>query len=141
MLAELLIRVSGKVKADRIQVLLLGNKKDEGLAATLAASQSNARHCCGRLGLRETIAVVAASDAVVCHSSFGMHVAAAFRKPCVVMLSDWAQFPKSADHQRLWGYPEQLHLKLGEKSDLELIDTASKFLIKELEMQRMTVDQ
>jgi ADP-heptose:LPS heptosyltransferase len=41
---------------------------------------------------------------VICNSSMAMHVAAAFRRPSVVVLG--AHFASASQHQRQWGYPE-----------------------------------
>jgi hypothetical protein len=37
-----------------------------------------------------------------------MHVAAAFRRPAVVLLGP--QFLSASQHHRQWGYPEAVHL-------------------------------
>ncbi len=46
------------------------------------------------LGLRETFALIAAADGVVCNSSLLLHVAAAFSRPTLVLLG--AAFPRRA---------------------------------------------
>jgi ADP-heptose:LPS heptosyltransferase len=42
---------------------------------------------CGELSLRESMALVASADLVICNASMIMHLAAAFQVPCIVILS------------------------------------------------------
>ena len=54
--------------------------------------------------LRETFALIAGARAVVCNPSMAMHAAAAFRKPCLVLLGK--HFTDAAQHAAQWAYPE-----------------------------------
>lgn len=86
-----------------VDVALVGGAEDRTMGARLSANRAHVRDFSGRLSLRETFALTAASDAVVTNPSMLMHVAAAFRKPTVVVLGPY--FPSAADHDAQWGYP------------------------------------
>ncbi len=92
----------------------LGERLAGGAPAPLALA-----NLAGHLSLRETFALVAAADLVVCNSSVLMHAAAAFAKPTVVLLG--ASFPSARRHQAQWGYPEtsvSLGREAGERESL-----------------------
>jgi ADP-heptose:LPS heptosyltransferase len=74
----------------------------ERWAGEMAAGVPGVR-CLSALSLRETFALVAASDLVLCNSSMLLHVAAAFRRPTVALLGE--SFPSASGHQAQWGYP------------------------------------
>jgi len=55
------------------------------------------------LGLRQAFAAVAAADCVVTSPSMVLHAAAAFERPCLVLLGPaWSS---TLAHDRQWGYP------------------------------------
>lgn len=85
-----------------IEVAVVGGPMEHGWADELAAGIPGARSLLG-LGLRETFALVAAADLVLCNSSLLLHVAAAFRRPTVALLGE--SFPSASGHQAQWGYP------------------------------------
>ena len=84
-------------------MLVLGGPREARLVAELTAACPGAWSLPEPPGLRETFALVAAADGVVCNSSMLMHVAAAFGKPTVVLLGP--SFPSARQHQAQWGYP------------------------------------
>ncbi len=86
------------------KIVVIGGEGDRSLAATIIQDQPHVEDLTGRLSLRETFGAIARSALVVCNSSMAMHAAAAFRKPCVVLLGD--HFDDAEAHARLWGYPE-----------------------------------
>jgi ADP-heptose:LPS heptosyltransferase len=90
----------------RSSVAVLAGPREQALASTVAAACPTARAHCPP-GLREAFAIVAACDMVVTNSSMLLHVAAAFAKPCVVLLGP--SFTSAAQHQRQWGYPGLSH--------------------------------
>ena len=87
-----------------VEVIVVGGKQDAEAGQMLAAAVPGVKNLAGRLSLRETFALTAASDLVLCNSSMLMHVAAAFRKPNYVFLGE--HFASAAQHQAQWGYPD-----------------------------------
>jgi len=85
-----------------LEIAIVGGPRERELAAELAAACPGARSF-PDLGLRETFALIAAADGVVCNSSMLMHAAAAFSRPTLVLLG--AAFPSASRHQAQWGYP------------------------------------
>ncbi|HEX3555887.1 MAG TPA: glycosyltransferase family 9 protein [Thermoanaerobaculia bacterium] len=90
-------------KAGDVSLLVLGGPREGELVARVAAGAAEARILSPAPGLRETFALVAACDLVVCNSSMLLHAAAAFAKPSVVLLGE--AFPSASQHQAQWGYP------------------------------------
>ena len=86
------------------KIILIGGENDRPSAARIAQANAGAKDLVGKLSLRETFAIIAESTLVVCNSSMAMHAAAAFRKPCLVLLGGW--FPSATAHATQWGYPE-----------------------------------
>lgn len=89
-----------------VAVAIAGGPGDRAAGERLAAGADRAAcvaNLAGHLSLRETFALLAAADLVVCNSSVAMHAAAAFAKPTVVLLGP--SFPSARQHQAQWGYP------------------------------------
>ncbi len=84
-------------------VALIGGSGDRETGVRLSRDRTNVRDFTGALTLRETFAVTAACDSVITNPSMLLHVAAAFRKPTVVVLGDY--YTDGAAHDRQWGYP------------------------------------
>jgi ADP-heptose:LPS heptosyltransferase len=102
-----------------VSILVLGGPREGELVAQVAAGTPRARAFLSAPGLRETFALVAACDLVVCNSSMLLHAAAAFAKPSVVLLGE--AFPSSQQHQAQWGYPglsQSLGKEPGERTAL-----------------------
>jgi heptosyltransferase-2 len=85
-------------------ILVVGGPKERELGERLAATSPGVRNLAGHLSLRESFAVLAAADRVVCNSSVWMHAAAAFSRPTFVLLGE--SFPSARQHDTQWGYPE-----------------------------------
>jgi heptosyltransferase-2 len=85
-----------------VETVVVGGPMERGWAAEMAAGVPGARSLAD-LGLRESFALVAAADLVLCNSSMLLHVAAAFRRPTVALLGE--SFPSARQHQAQWGYP------------------------------------
>lgn len=96
--AELVRLLAGR------KIIVIGGENDRPAAAKLAAANGGVEDATGKLSLRETFGVIAASALVICNSSMAMHVAAAFRKPCLVLLGGW--YRSAQAHAAQWGYPE-----------------------------------
>jgi heptosyltransferase-2 len=88
----------------RSRLAILGSAKERDLGSRVAHNHRSAHNLCGSRTLRQSFALVARADAVVCNSSMLMHVAAAFHKPCVTVLGP--VYAEAGLHQKQWGYPE-----------------------------------
>jgi heptosyltransferase-2 len=86
-----------------LQMLIVGGTSDIGNAARMEASANLVGNVTGRTSLRETFALVARADLVICNSSMLMHVAAAFGVPAYVLLGEC--FLSARQHATQWGYP------------------------------------
>gem|GEM_PF-116854 len=86
------------------KIIVIGGKNDVAAGAKLASAGAGIEDATGKLSLRETFGVIAASALVICNSSMAMHAAAAFRKPSLVLLGDWIS--SASAHAAQWGYPE-----------------------------------
>ena len=105
---------------DNLEVIIVGGKQDREAGRQLAAASEFVDNLAGELTIRETFALVAASDLVVCNSSVLMHAAAAFSIPTVVLLGDF--FTSTKQHTAQWGYEGISHI-FGKESDREEIYT------------------
>ncbi|HTG35238.1 MAG TPA: glycosyltransferase family 9 protein [Thermoanaerobaculia bacterium] len=85
-----------------LEIAIVGGPRERKLAAELAVACPGAR-VFPDLGLRETFALIAAADGVICNSSLLLHVAAAFSRPTLALLGP--AFPSARGHQAQWGYP------------------------------------
>ena len=101
-------------RSEPLETIIVGGTQDVEAGQTLAAVVPNAKNLAGRLSLRETFALTAASDLVLCNSSMLMHVAGAFSKPNYVFLGE--HFSSAAQHQAQWGYPDTCRI-LGKDKD------------------------
>jgi heptosyltransferase-2 len=84
-------------------IAVAGGPRDRIAGDRVAAAAPRARNFAGHLSLRETFALVAAADLVICNSSMLMHAAAAFARPTLVLLGP--SFPSARQHDAQWGYP------------------------------------
>lgn len=86
------------------KIIVIGGKEDRPTAAKISGGRAHIVNLAGELSLAETFRVIAGSARVICNSSMAMHAAAAFRKPCFVLLGGW--HPSAAAHATQWCYPE-----------------------------------
>jgi heptosyltransferase-2 len=86
------------------RVMVIGDKSDVEAGAILTEGRAHVEDRTARHTLRETFELIAGARAVICNSSMAMHAAAAFRKPCLVLLG--ALFEDAAQHAAQWAYPE-----------------------------------
>ncbi|MEP6668727.1 MAG: glycosyltransferase family 9 protein [Chthoniobacter sp.] len=86
------------------RVIVIGGPRDSAAGAALAQGRPHVEDRTARHSLRETFALIAGARAVVGNSSMAMHAAAAFRKPCLVLLGGY--FQDAAQHAAQWAYPE-----------------------------------
>jgi len=101
-----------------LEVMIVGGKQDWQAGQQLASYSQGVQNFAGELTLRETFALVANADFVICNSSMLMHVAAAFSIPTVVLLGEY--FNSTKQHQAQWGYEEICHI-FGKESDRQEI--------------------
>ena len=96
--AELVQRLSAKWP---LSILVVGAQRDTA-AGDRIAQGAPARNLAGQLSLRETFALVASADLVLCNASMMMHAAAAFDIPTFVFLTD--AFGSAEEHDAQWGH-------------------------------------
>lgn len=101
-----------------LEVMIVGGKQDWQAGQQLASYSQGVQNLAGELTLRETFALVATADFVICNSSMLMHVAAAFSIPTVVLLGEY--FNSTKQHQAQWGYEGICHI-FGKESDRQEI--------------------
>ncbi len=105
------------------KVIVVGGPGDKSAGDQLAAGAHGVLNLAGKLNLRQTFALMAQGDLAVCNSSMVMHVAAAFKKPALVLLGK--SFRSAKDHAAQWGYPEQTILgREGERQGIATVDEA-----------------
>jgi heptosyltransferase-2 len=88
----------------RVEIKVVGASHEADIGEQITQNGIIGENLSGRLKLRETFSVVAASDIVFCNGSMIMHVAAAFKKPEVVLLGE--KLGSAQKHQKLWGYAD-----------------------------------
>jgi heptosyltransferase-2 len=86
------------------RITVIGGETEREAGARLAALGPRVSDLTGRLTLRESFAAIAAAPLVVCNSSMAMHAAAAFARPCTVVLGPGV--PSAPAHAAQWAYPE-----------------------------------
>lgn len=104
---------------------LLGTAADLQLGETIARDLKGWSNRCGSVSIRQSMALISLADHVICHSSFVMHLAAAFNKQCVVLLPTWIEVES---HARLWevaGIHHHLSPPRGEKH-VRVVDAESQ---------------
>lgn len=119
-----------------LEVIIVGGKQDREVGQQLAATSYCVRNLAGDLTLRETFALVAAADGVVCNSSMLMHAAAAFSIPTVVLLGEC--FNSTKQHTAQWGYERTCHIfgKEGERQEIYQPDEVMPIICKLLNIER-----
>lgn len=113
-LVSLLVAEGGR------QIIIVGGKQDRKLGAEIAATLPEVLNLAGELELRQTFALIAAADIVICNSSMVMHAAAAFRKQTFVLLGEG--IASARQHAAQWGYPHTCHV-LGKDKDRDPLYT------------------
>jgi ADP-heptose:LPS heptosyltransferase len=104
--ADYFAQLARLLRSERI--CIVGSENDRRLGTRISEECPTARNLCGELTIRESFAVIGGAKLVICNASMAMHVAAAFRRPAVVLLGP--QFLSASEHHRQWGYPEAVHL-------------------------------
>jgi heptosyltransferase-2 len=93
---------------DTEKITVIGGEGDRAAGAALAEKNPNVENRVGKLSLSETFRAIAGCRLVVCNASMAMHVAAAFRKPCCVLLGPY--FSSASQHDAQWSYTETVGL-------------------------------
>ena len=101
--AESFATLTALLAAEGLAVVVAGGPRDRALGERVAATATGAVNLAGHLSLRETFALLAAADLVVCNSSVLLHAAAAFKKPTWALLGP--SFPSARQHDAQWGHP------------------------------------
>jgi len=108
-----------------LEVIIVGGKQDGEAGNQLATLSPLVKSLAGDLKLRESFALVASADLVICNSSMLMHAAAAFSIPTVVLLGDC--FTSTKQHAAQWGY-EGICQIFGKESDRQEIYTPTEVM-------------
>jgi heptosyltransferase-2 len=93
---------------ENYQISVIGSKEDKNRISLNNKNQLN--NLCGELNLRQSAAVVSQSDFVISNSSLSMHLAGAFNKPSIIVLSSF--YDSAQLHKKQWGYSNSLILGL-----------------------------
>jgi heptosyltransferase-2 len=105
------------------QLIVVGGPTDISAGKKLAAIAPGILDLTGKLSLRQTFALMERGHLAVCNSSMLMHVAAAFKKPALVLLGE--SFLSTQQHAAQWGYPEQVFLgREGAQKAIGTVDEA-----------------
>jgi heptosyltransferase-2 len=96
------------LKNKNYQLCIIGSKQDKNRISLNNKNQLN--NLCGELNLRQSAAVVSQSDFVISNSSLSMHLAGAFNKPSIIVLSSF--YDSAQLHKKQWGYSNSLILGL-----------------------------
>lgn len=82
-----------------VQGCVLGSAGDAVLGEAIAKGVAQVRNRCGTASIRQSMALIATADLVLCHGSFIMHIAPAFDVPAVLLLT---RLFDPAQHHALW---------------------------------------
>jgi ADP-heptose:LPS heptosyltransferase len=99
---------------------VIGSQADWPLGEEIARELGGWSNRCGKVSLRQSMALISLADLVICHGSFAMHLAAAFEKRCVLILTR-LQDPKS--HAELWEV-DGVHYQLFPRDDEQHVRVA-----------------
>lgn len=97
-----------------LSIGIVGGPQDELAAADVQSAGASIINWAGKLKLRQTFALVAAADLIICNDSMLTHVAAAFHRPTLTLLGPI--HPPAHEHVAIWGYPPPARM-LGKVSD------------------------
>jgi len=118
--------LAGRLAGEGAPVAVAGGPGDRAAGDRIAATAPGARQLAGHLSLRETFALVAAADLVICNSSMLMHAAAAFARPTLALLGP--SFPSARQHDAQWGYAGTCRSLGREPGEREAIATPEEAL-------------
>jgi len=105
---------------NNVEIVMVGGKQDYAGGEHIMMACRFVRNFAGQLTLRETFALVAAADMVICNASMLMHAAAAFFVSTVVLLGPIYSSAKQYESQ--WGYDEKCKI-FGKESSRNKIYT------------------
>ena len=122
------------LKNKNYQVSIIGSMEDKNRISVNDSSLLT--NLCGELSLRQSAAMVSQADFVISNSSLCMHMAGAFNKLSIIVLSS---FFDSADlHKKQWGYPDSLIIGLEPSKGIFEIATPEFVIAK---MKTMLVNE
>jgi len=120
-----ILLVSELYRLGNVSVIAVGGKDQLGDCARIAAVARYATTVATAQTLRETFALVADADLVICNSSMLLHVAAAFHVPTVLLLGP--SIDSASVHHATWGYRSGC-ITLGRDAGRETIADPAKAL-------------
>ena len=111
---------------ENVELAFLGSARDRESGEALAQSLPKLKNLAGQTSLRQTMAIIAHADIVICNTTMFMHVAAAFEVPTLVMLGPWYDSAKL--HKAQWGHPGTTILGREVQEGIEKLSPVSKAL-------------
>ena len=93
--------VSKLSRRGNLDIVLVGGQNEKSDSKEISKVAPRIRNLAGITTLRETLAIVASSDFVICNSSMLMHAAAAFEIPSLTLLGPW--YDSAQLHHQQWG--------------------------------------
>jgi len=113
---------------------IVGGPQDVEAGKQVQAVTGGELNWTGKVKIRDTFALVAAADIVLCNDSMLSHVAAAFEKPVLTLLGPSYDF--ASEQARIWGYPPPSRMVGKEGPGTEMTTPAQALeMIAELETQ------
>ena len=101
---RVLCRISQKAECkEDTTFLFVGSEKDARDGDRFTQEVPRLDNLAGKMTLRQTFAVIANADFVICNSTMFMHAAAAFEISTLVLLGPWYDSTKL--HNAQWGHP------------------------------------
>jgi ADP-heptose:LPS heptosyltransferase len=85
-----------------VDIVTIGGTDAAEACAAIASVSPEIGNLAVKVPLRPVFGLIAASDLVICNTNMNIHVAAAFRRPCICVLS--AAHESAAQHKTQWGY-------------------------------------
>ena len=116
------------------QVSIIGSMEDKNRISVNDSSLLT--NLCGELSLRQSAAMVSQADFVISNSSLCMHMAGAFNKLSIIVLSSF--FDSAELHKKQWGYPDSLIIGLEPSKGIFEIATPEFVIAK---MKTMLVNE
>lgn len=125
--------LAGKLAAhQQYEIVIVGGKREEPLREKFEATAPGMRNLTAQTGLRKDFALTAAADLIIANSSMITHVAAAFKKPAIVLLGPY--YESAIELAKLWGHPESIMLgKDADRPRLYSVDEVYDRVVRVLE--------
>jgi ADP-heptose:LPS heptosyltransferase len=115
-------------------VLIVGDASDrDKIKLSGIVDEKHVKCLCGETSIRETAAIIRASNLTITNSSVAMHIAAAFVVPTIVCLGK--AYNSAKLHHSQWGYPEST--VLGKETSIQNNELPTPLEIFEMVSSRL----